>query len=34
MTKRAWIVLVVAVLIVAGLIVMYYLGLLGNRAVA
>lgn len=34
MDRRAWIILVVAVLIIAALIVAYYLGLLGNRAVA
>lgn len=34
MTKRRWIVAIVAALLVAALIVLYSLGLLGNAAVA
>ena len=34
MTRRAWIVVIVAALLIGGLIVAYFLGLLGNRAVA
>jgi hypothetical protein len=34
LTKKRWVVAIVAALIIAALIILYYLGLLGNAAVA